>query len=204
MSTEIPHRVVLASANPGKLAEFKQLLANWQCQVLAQADFATPAAAETGDSFVENALLKAHAAAHHCGIPAIADDSGLEVDALDGAPGIYSARYAGESASDADNNRRLLRELEGVAPAQRSARYHCALVYLRHWQDPNPLICQASWEGRILETACGDGGFGYDPLFYVAELDCSAAQLTPAVKNSISHRGKAMQLLLATLQHEFT
>jgi XTP/dITP diphosphohydrolase len=204
MSTEIPNRVVLASANPGKLAEFNQLLANWQCQVLAQADFATPAVAETGDSFVENALLKAHTAAHHCGLPAIADDSGLEVDALDGAPGIYSARYAGEAASDADNNRRLLRELEGVAPPQRSARYHCALVYLRHWQDPNPLICQASWEGRILETAAGDGGFGYDPLFYIPDLDCSAAQLTPAIKNSISHRGKALQLLLAALQREFT
>lgn len=204
MSTEIPNRVVLASANPGKLAEFNQLLANWQCQVLAQADFATPAVAETGDSFVENALLKAHTAAHHCGLPAIADDSGLEVDALDGAPGIYSARYAGEAASDADNNRRLLRDLEGVAPPQRSARYHCALVYLRHWQDPNPLICQASWEGRILETAAGDGGFGYDPLFYIPDLDCSAAQLTPAIKNSISHRGKALQLLLAALQREFT
>jgi XTP/dITP diphosphohydrolase len=204
MSTEIPNRVVLASANPGKLAEFNQLLANWQCQVLAQADFATPAVAETGDSFVENALLKAHTAAHHCGLPAIADDSGLEVDALDGAPGIYSARYAGEAASDADNNRRLIRDLEGVAPPQRSARYHCALVYLRHWQDPNPLICQASWEGRILETAAGDGGFGYDPLFYIPDLDCSAAQLTPAIKNSISHRGKALQLLLAALQREFT
>jgi XTP/dITP diphosphohydrolase len=204
MSTEIPNRVVLASANPGKLAEFNQLLANWQCQVLAQADFATPAVAETGDSFVENALLKAHTAAHHCGLPAIADDSGLEVDALDGAPGIYSARYAGEAASDADNNRRLLRDLEGVAPPQRSARYHCALVYLRHWQDPNPLICQASWEGRILETAAGDGGFGYDPLFYIPDLNCSAAQLTPAIKNSISHRGKALQLLLAALQREFT
>ena len=204
MSTDSPKRIVLASANPGKLAEFKQLLGNWHCQVLAQGDFGTPAVAETGDSFVENALLKAHAAAHHCGIPAIADDSGLEVDALDGAPGIYSARYAGGSASDADNNRKLLGELEGVAPAQRSARYHCALVYLRHWQDPNPVICQASWEGRILETACGDGGFGYDPLFYVAELDCSAAQLTPTIKNSISHRGKALQLLLAALQREFT
>ena len=203
MLTEIPRRVVLASANPGKLAEFNQLLANWQCQVLAQADFATPIVAETGDSFVENALLKAHAAAHHCGLPAIADDSGIEVDALDGAPGIYSARYAGESASDADNNRRLLRELEGVAPAQRSARYHCALVYLRHWQDPNPLICQASWEGCILETACGEGGFGYDPLFYIPDQDCTAAQLSPATKNNISHRGRALQALLAALQREF-
>jgi XTP/dITP diphosphohydrolase len=195
--------VVLASGNPGKLAEFNRLLADWHCQVVPQSDFAAPAVDETGDSFVENALLKAHAAAHHCGLPALADDSGIEVDVLGGAPGIYSARFAGESATNADNNRKLLEGLQGIEPAQRTARYQCALVYLRHWQDPNPIICQASWEGRILESPSGDGGFGYDPLFFVPELDCSAAMLAPDIKNDISHRGKALRLLLAALQREF-
>ena len=203
MKTEIPERVVLASGNQGKLKEFGQLLIDWQCEVLPQSSFSTPEVAETGDSFVENALLKAHAAAHHCQLPAIADDSGLAVDALDGAPGIYSARYAGENAGDGDNNRKLLQALEGLSTKQRSARYHCALVYLRHWQDPNPVICQATWEGDILETPSGAGGFGYDPLFFVPDLDCTAAQLSSEHKNRISHRGKAMQLLLETLRHEF-
>jgi XTP/dITP diphosphohydrolase len=199
-----PSRVVLASSNPGKLAEFNALLAKWQCEVVAQGDFSTPEVEETGDSFVENALLKAHAAAHHCGLPALADDSGLIVDALEGAPGINSARYAGSGASDADNNHKLLSALEGLPRSQRSARFHCALVYLRHWQDPNPIICQASWEGIILEHASGEAGFGYDPLFYVPTHDCSSAQLPPGVKNRISHRAKALQLLLAALRDEYS
>lgn len=203
MQNKPPHRLVLASGNPGKIAELSQLLSGWNCQVIPQSDFATPSIAETGDSFVENALLKAHAAAQHCGLPAIADDSGLEVDALGGAPGIYSARYAGSEASDIENNQKLLEQLQGVPPQQRSARFHCALVYLRHWQDPNPIICQAQWEGIILEQDSGTGGFGYDPLFYVPETDCSSAQLSRETKNRLSHRGQALQLLQAALQREF-
>jgi XTP/dITP diphosphohydrolase len=203
MTTKRPHRLVLASGNPGKVAELLRLLSGWNCQVIPQSDFATPSVEETGDSFVENALLKAHGAAHHCGLPAIADDSGLEVDALDGAPGIYSARYAGAGASDADNNQKLLEDLRGVPLQQRSARFHCALVYLRHWQDPNPIICQAQWEGQILEQDSGAGGFGYDPLFYVPAAGCSSAQLSRETKNRLSHRGQALQLLLAALQQEF-
>ncbi len=203
MLTEFPKRVVLASGNAGKLTEFNELLKDWRCKVIAQSEFAAPSVAETGDSFVENALLKAHAAAHHCGLPAIADDSGLAVDALDGAPGIFSARYAGASATDADNNLKLLQALHGLPLAQRGARYHCALVYLRHWQDPNPIICQATWEGHILEQAQGDGGFGYDPLFFVPTEGCSVAQLNAAAKNQLSHRGQALRLLLAALQHDF-
>jgi XTP/dITP diphosphohydrolase len=203
MPNNPPHRLVLASSNQGKVAELLDLLSGWDCQVIPQSDFATPSIEETGDSFVENALLKAHAAAHHCGLPAIADDSGLEVDALDGAPGIYSARYAGSEASDADNNLKLLEDLRAVPLQQRSARFHCALVYLRHWQDPNPIICQAQWEGLILEQDSGAGGFGYDPLFYVPEAGCSSAQLSRETKNRLSHRGQALQLLLAALQREF-
>ena len=197
-----PHRIVIASGNRGKLAEFARLLAHWSCEAVPQSGFDIPAVEETGDSFVENALLKANAASHYSGLPAIADDSGLEVDALGGAPGIYSARYAGEDASDADNNRKLLGALQGVPEERRTARFHCALVYLRHWQDPNPVICQASWEGRILDTPAGDGGFGYDPLFYVPELGCTAAELDPETKNRVSHRGQATARLLAALERE--
>jgi XTP/dITP diphosphohydrolase len=206
MSTETPapKRVVLASGNPGKLAELQALLAVWSCEVVPQSDFNTPEVAETGDSFVENALLKAHHAAHHSGLPAIADDSGLVVDTLDGAPGIYSARYAGPGASDADNNHKLLAALEGLAPGERSARFHCALVYLRHWQDPNPIICEASWEGEILERPAGENGFGYDPLFLVPGEGCSSAQLRSETKNRLSHRGRALQKLLAALQREYS
>jgi XTP/dITP diphosphohydrolase len=198
-----PARVVIASGNPGKLAEFSDLLGPWDCEAMPQSAFDVVPAEETGASFVENALLKANAASHQADLPAIADDSGLQVDALDGAPGIYSARFAGADATDADNNRKLLAALAGVPEAQRTARYHCALVYLRHWQDPNPIICQASWEGRILESPAGDGGFGYDPLFYSPEHGCTAAQLDRATKNRISHRGRALAALLAALEREF-
>ncbi len=203
MRTEIkPHRVVIASGNRGKLAEFADLLAQWDCEAVPQAAFNIEPVEETGDSFVENALLKANAASHHSGLPAIADDSGLIVDALDGAPGIYSARYAGEDASDTDNNRKLLAALADVPEAERSARFHCALVFLRHWQDPNPVICQADWEGRILFEPSGAGGFGYDPLFFVPAENASAAQLDAATKNRISHRSQAMARLLAALARE--
>jgi XTP/dITP diphosphohydrolase len=198
-----PSKVVLASGNAGKLAEFAQLLKQWRCEIVPQSLFATPEAAETGDSFVENALLKAHNAAQHTGLPAIADDSGLEVAALDGAPGVFSARYAGENASDEDNNRKLLEALAGLPAAQRSARFRCALVYLRHWQDPNPIICEGSWDGRIIEKPRGQGGFGYDPLFFVEEQDCTSAELPRDMKNQLSHRGQAMARLLAKLQQEY-
>ena len=204
MPAETPHRIVLASANPGKLAEFEALLEPWNCEAVPQSRFAVPVVLEDGDNFVDNALLKAHAAARYSGLPAVADDSGLVVDALHGAPGIRSARYAGDNASDADNNRKLLAELEPVAAAERTAHYHCALVYLRHWQDPNPLICQAIWEGRILQAPRGEHGFGYDPLFFVPEQRCTAAELTPQLKNRISHRGQAMRMLLSCLQQAYS
>jgi XTP/dITP diphosphohydrolase len=198
-----PLRIVLASGNAGKLAEFEALLQDWHCEVVPQSRFSVPEVIEDGDNFVANALLKAHAAAQYSGLPAIADDSGLDVDALAGAPGIFSARYAGENASDADNNRKLLQALKGVPEAQRTARFHCALVYLRHWQDPNPIICQASWEGRILESPRGDQGFGYDPLFLVEDQTNTSAELLAAEKNRISHRGQAMAKLLEALQQEY-
>ena len=192
--------VVLASGTAGKLREFQVLLADCGFTVRPQSDFCVPEAEEIGLSFVENALLKARNAAQHTGLPALAVDSGLEVDALRGAPGIYSARFAGIGAGDAANNQRLLAELNGVADADRTARYHCVLVYLRHAADPTPLICQVSWEGRILTEPRGSGGFGYDPLFWIPEMGVSAAQLDAATKNRISHRGQALRSLLAALQ----
>jgi len=153
---------------------------------------------ENGLSFVENAIIKARAAAQHTGLPAIADDSGLEVDYLSGAPGIHSARYSGEG--DEGNNRKLLAALQGIADEQRSARFQCVLVYMRHGADPTPLVCQASWEGRILQQPRGEAGFGYDPLFYVPDQQCSSAQLPAEVKNRISHRARASALLLEALR----
>lgn len=193
------HRLVLATGNAGKLKEFRELLADTGFDIEPQSAFAVPEAEETGLSFVENAIIKARNAARHSGLPAIADDSGLEVDALDGAPGIYSARFAGDTATDASNNALLLQKLEGVPESLRGARYQCVLVFMRHAADPSPLICQASWEGRILHAARGAGGFGYDPLFWLPELNCSAAELAPADKNRRSHRGRAMHALLAAL-----
>ncbi len=192
--------LVLASGNRGKLAEFQQLFTGSGWTVRAQSEFATPTIEETGLSFVENAILKARNAAHHSGLPAIADDSGLEVDVLKGAPGIYSARYAGIDASDAANNIKLLQALQGLEPAQRSARFQCVLVYLRSAADPSPLICQGTWEGQILERESGDSGFGYDPLFYVPALQLSAAQLPAALKNKLSHRGQALAQMLLLLR----
>ncbi len=197
-----PHpapRAVLASGNAGKLREFKRLLADAHIEVEPQSGFDVPEAEETGLSFVENAILKARNAARHSGLPAIADDSGLEVDALNGAPGIYSARYAGPGCSDADNNQKLLRELSGVKEEDRSARFQCVIVYLRHAEDPTPLICQGTWEGRILNAEQGDNGFGYDPLFFVPDTGCSSAELDPDTKNRLSHRGQALRQLLAVL-----
>ena len=195
------HRqIVLASGNQGKLREFQHLLAKLNIDMLPQSQFNVDSVEETGLTFVENAILKARHAAKISGLPAIADDSGIEVDALNGQPGIYSARYAGEDASDAENNAKLLKNLEGLQETQRTARFHCVLVYLRHADDPTPLVCHGTWEGRILEAPSGDRGFGYDPLFYVPSEGCSAADLPKEVKNSISHRAVAMVKLAEQLQ----
>ena len=194
------HRVVLASGNKGKLREFAQLLEGLQYEVLPQSAFNVPEADETGLTFVENAILKARNAAQHTGLPALADDSGIEVDALNGAPGIYSARYAGKGADDAANNAKLLDALRDIPEAERTARYQCLIVYMRHALDPTPIICHGQWEGRILAAPRGAGGFGYDPLFFVPTHQCTGAELDPAEKNRISHRGQAMRQLLAALR----
>lgn len=191
--------VVLASGNPGKLAEFRVLLAERGLQVLPVGQFSDTRPQETGASFLANALIKARHAARVSGRAALADDSGLEVDLLDGAPGIHSARFAGPNAKDADNNALLLRRLAGVPEDLRGARFRCVLVYLRSPEDAAPLICEGVWPGRILEQPSGDGGFGYDPLFLVPELGRSAAQLSVAEKNALSHRGRALRALLAGL-----
>lgn len=193
-------KVVLASGNAGKLKEFSKLLAPLQWEVQPQSEFNVGGVAETGLSFVENAIIKARHASKISGLPALADDSGLEVDALQGQPGIYSARYSGEAATDAANNEKLLNELRNVPERQRTARFQCVLVFMRHALDPTPLICQGSWEGSILFSPRGDNGFGYDPLFWVPEQQCSSAQLTPEIKNQISHRGKAIAKMVAAIQ----
>ena len=192
-------KVVLASNNKGKLRELGELLATHHMQVIAQGELGIEDTVEDGLSFVENAIIKARHASIRSGLPAIADDSGLEVDALKGEPGIYSARYAGEYADDAANNRKLLAALAGIPDEQRSARFQCLMVFMRHAEDPTPLICQGSWEGRILREPRGDNGFGYDPLFWVASENASAAELPAEVKNAQSHRGKALRCLLQQL-----
>ena len=195
----LPPRLVLATGNAGKLREMRAILAPWSVDVRPQSEFTGAAAEETGLSFVENAILKARFAAAASGLPAIADDSGLEVDALHGAPGIYSARYAGPDADDAANNARLLQELDAMPDAARAARYRCAMVFLRWPLDPSPLVRQASWEGRIARVPRGSGGFGYDPLFLVGDGEVTAAEMEPARKNEVSHRGKALRALVAAL-----
>jgi XTP/dITP diphosphohydrolase len=195
----LPARLVLATGNAGKLREMRAILEPWNVVVLPQSEFTAATADETGLSFVENAILKARFAAEASGLPAVADDSGLEVDALHGAPGIYSARYAGPGAGDAANNARLLRELNAVPDRERTARYRCAMAFLRWPLDPAPIVRQASWEGRIARLPRGTGGFGYDPLFRVGDSDVMAAELDAARKNSISHRGKALRALVAAL-----
>jgi len=193
-------RVVLASGNPGKVREIAALVRDSGLEVVGQDSLGVPEVPETGLSFVENALIKARNASHHTGLPAIADDSGLEVDALSGAPGIYSARYAGEGASDAENLERLLSELKGVPQERRDARFQCCMVFMRHATDPTPVICQGTWEGRILTAPRGRNGFGYDPVFFVPTHGCSAAELPAEEKNRLSHRGQALRLLVAALR----
>jgi XTP/dITP diphosphohydrolase len=192
-------QIVLATGNLGKVREINELLADHDIEVIPQSAFSVPVAEETGLTFVENALIKARNAALHTGLPAIADDSGLEVDALLGAPGIYSSRYAGAGASDRDNLEKLLADLADLAVEQRSARFQCVMVYMRHHLDPTPLICQGTWEGHILFAARGSNGFGYDPVFYVPSHDCSSAELPPEIKNRLSHRGQALRKLIANL-----
>ena len=193
-------RVVLASGNAGKVREFNQLLGGAHVEVLPQSSFGVPEAEETGLTFVENAILKARNAARHTGLPALADDSGIEVDALNGAPGIYSARYAGPGANDEENLYKLLAALEGVPDAQRGGRFQCVIAFLRHAEDPTPLICQGTWEGRILTAPRGANGFGYDPVFFVPEEGVSSAELPPEIKNRLSHRGQALRKLLEGLR----
>jgi XTP/dITP diphosphohydrolase len=193
-------KIVLASSNKGKVREINAILAQLDMQVLPQGEFNVPDIEETGLTFVENAILKARNAAAHTGLPAIADDSGLEVDYINGAPGIYSARFAGVDSSDEQNLQKLLHEMQGVEDNQRSARFQCLLVYMRHEKDPTPIICQGTWEGRILHEPAGANGFGYDPVFYVPERDCSSAQLPAEEKNRLSHRGKALNNLLVALR----
>ena len=192
-------RIVLASNNAGKVREINQLLAAQQIQIIPQREFDIPEVEETGLTFVENAILKARNASQRSGLAAIADDSGIEVDALQGAPGIYSARFAGPGCSDQDNNQKLLLALRDVPEQERSARFQCLMVYLRHADDPTPIICQGTWEGRILFQPQGEAGFGYDPLFLVPERDCSSAQLPAEEKNRLSHRGQALRKLLGAL-----
>ena len=190
--------LVLATGNPGKVNELANMLSPLNINVLPQSDFNLGEVAETGTTFVENAIIKARHAAKITGMPAIADDSGLEVDGLNGAPGVYSARFAGESASDQDNIDKLLNEL--ADNPNRKARFWCVLVLMRHADDPTPLICSASWEGEITQTQNGEGGFGYDPVFFVAEQNCTSAELTKEQKNAVSHRGQALKKLLLELQ----
>lgn len=196
-------KIVLATGNKGKLREMQQVLGPLGFDVVAQSDFNVPEADETGLSFVENAIIKARNAARHSGLPAIADDSGLEVDALNGAPGIYSARYADSlekgGAGDAANNARLLADLAQRGVRDASARFQCVLVFMRHADDPVPLIAQAAWEGTILDAPRGAGGFGYDPLFFVPGENCASAELPPERKNALSHRGQALRKLATLL-----
>jgi len=193
------NKIVLASNNAGKIKEINTLLAQESFEVLPQKAFTSEEAVEDGLSFVENAIKKARFAARASGLPAIADDSGIEVDALNGQPGIYSARYAGEDASDQQNVEKLLEALANVEDEQRTARFQCLMVYVRHENDPVPVICQGSWEGKILTSPQGENGFGYDPVFYVPEENCSAAELSAEKKNRLSHRGKALNQLVKKL-----
>lgn len=196
-------KLILASGNAGKLSEFSGLLAPLGWQVEAQNLHQVPEAAETGLTFVENAIIKARNAALHTGFAALADDSGIEVDALHGAPGIYSARFAGAGSKDAENNAYLLEQLAGMPAAERTARYWCVLVFLRFAEDPTPIIVQASWEGQILTAPKGEGGFGYDHLFWLPELGKTAAELSSELKNKLSHRGIASQQLIQALNQRY-
>lgn len=193
-------KFVLASSNAGKVREINKLLSSYDIEVIPQTEFDIPDAIEDGLSFVENAIIKARHAAKLSGLPAIADDSGIEVDALNHRPGIYSARYSGEGANDQNNNQKMLEELQCVADADRTARYQCVMVFMRDGEDPCPLIAHGSLEGRIMQAPQGKGGFGYDPIFWLPEQNCAAAELSLEAKNKISHRAKALNDLVAQLK----
>lgn len=195
---------VLATGNQGKVKEMSELLNSFSIEVLPQSQFNVPDVPETGTTFVENAIIKARHAAKLTGLPAIADDSGLEVDFLNGQPGIYSSRFAGENATDQDNIDKLLNKLEGINPEQRKARFQCVLVYMRHELDPTPIICQGTWEGSITENQEGEYGFGYDPLFWVESEQTTSAQLSKQRKGQLSHRGKALEKLIELLKQQLT
>ena len=194
-------KVVLATGNQGKLKEIQAILAEQHWQIIPQHEFDTPEAIEDGLSFVENAIIKARNACAHTGLPAISDDSGLEVAALKGAPGIYSARFGGEQANDEDNIAKLLKELADVPDEERHARFRCVMVYMRHETDPSPVICEGSWSGTIMHERQGLNGFGYDPVFYVPTHKCSSAALSAAQKNTLSHRGIALTKLSQKLNN---
>ncbi len=198
----ISNRIVLASNNQGKLREFNQMLQQAGFEAVPQSQFTIGEIEETASSFVENAILKARYAASQTGLPALADDSGLEVEALYGSPGIYSARYSGNNSTDELNNLKLLQDLHDIPMRKRSARFRCCIVFMRHATDPSPIIADGYWYGRILEEASGTEGFGYDPLFYVPSHDCSAAELKPYIKNSISHRAQALKHLLKQFKEQ--
>jgi XTP/dITP diphosphohydrolase len=186
----MPNKIVLASNNQGKIKELSRILAELDIEILPMSAFNLASPEETGTTFVENAIIKARYVAQQTGLPALADDSGLSVDALNGAPGVYSARFAGEDASDADNNDKLLSELQDVT--ERSAHFHCVLAFFRHPEDPTPIICDGTWHGAILKEKSGDNGFGYDPIFWSPETQSSSAELSPEMKNKVSHRAKAL------------
>ncbi|MCX8712907.1 XTP/dITP diphosphatase [Gilliamella sp. B3464] len=196
-------KIVLATNNQGKVNELQTLLADAGFNIVAQKEFNVPDVDETGLTFIENAILKARHTAKLTGLPAIADDSGLVVDALNGAPGIYSARYAGCHGNDKLNNQKLLSQLHNVPAEKRIAYFYCALVFMRHDNDPTPIICLGKWHGLILNQEQGEGGFGYDPLFYIPELDCTAAQLSKEHKSQISHRGQALKQLITKIKSEY-
>jgi len=198
------NKIVLASGNTGKLNEFNALLNDVDIEVVAQTDYDFPEAVEDGLSFVENAIIKARHACKHTGLAAIADDSGLEVDALNGQPGIYSARYSSDitdgKPTDDSNNTKLLAAMDGILEAQRTARFHCVLVYMRHEFDPTPLICHGQWDGVIATERHGKQGFGYDPIFWLEAQNCTSAELARDVKNTISHRAQALNILIPALK----
>lgn len=193
-------KVLIASNNLGKIREIGAILAELDIVVVGQRELGIPEAEETGVTFIENAIIKARHASFHSGLHALADDSGLEVDALGGRPGVYSARYAGEGASDADNNRHLMAQLKDVGPEPLKARFRCVMVYLRHPEDPSPVIGQGVWEGEIIRAPRGQGGFGYDPYFWVPQAGCTASEMAEADKNQMSHRGAALRALLGSLR----
>lgn len=194
-------KIILATSNPGKLREIQQVFANLPHEIIPQSEFSVPSVAETGLTFVENAILKARNACEHTNLPVIADDSGLEIDALNGEPGIYSARYAGEEGNSEANMAKALQELSDMPKEDRTARFQCVMVYMHHSKDPAPVICQGTWEGSILFKPQGHDGFGYDPIFFVPTHNCSAAELLLDIKNQISHRGQALQQLLLASIH---